>query len=255
MDPSKIATSETQNPQNPQKPQKKENVLLSLVFNIILPVLLLQKGSQLDFEGAATISLFLALSFPLLYGLNDYIRNKNKNLISIMGILNILITGGLALAQLEGQWFALKEAAIPFVIGVFVLISIYIQKPFMKFMIFSTGVFNREILETHLKDLQKGILFQKQLNKSTAYLSLSFFFSSGLNYLLARAIFQPIDKSFAIEKQKEILNQQIADMNWMGVLVISVPLLFFLAFIMWDFFKKIKELTGLTFEDLVVQKP
>ena len=248
MDPSKIASSKTQGS------KKKENLFLSLIFNIVLPVLILQKGSKFDFEGAATMSLILALCFPLIYGLNDYIRNKNKNLISILGLFNILITGGFALAQLEGQWFAFKEAAIPLVIGIFVLISIRIKKPFMKFMVFSTGAFNGELLESQLQAKNNEALFQKQLNKSTAYLSVSFFLSSLLNYLLATYIFQPIDKSLPVEKQKEILNQQIADMNWMGIVVISVPLVFFLAFIMWDFFRKIKVLTGLNLEDLMVQK-
>ena len=231
--------------------KKQENVFLSLLFNLIIPVFILQKGSKIGFEGASTISLFVALSFPFFYGLIDYIKNKNKNIISILGVINILITGVFAIAQLEGRWFALKEAAIPFALGIGVLISIKLKKPFMRFLLFQSGAFKKELLEQKIIENNNLAAFEKQMNYSTYLLSLSFFFSSLLNYLLALRVFKLIDINLTQEQQKEILNHQIADMNWMGMVVISVPLLFFLAYILWDFFKSIKKLSGLTIEDLI----
>lgn len=235
----------------PLPSKKQENVFLSLLFNLILPVLILQKGSKLGFEGASTLALFLALAFPFVYGLTDYIRNKNKNLISILGVINILITGVFAIAQFNGQWFAFKEAAIPFTLGLGVLFSIRKKKPFMQFLLFQSGAFKRELLEEKIIENNNVEAFRKQLNYSTYLLALSFFLSSIMNYALALNIFKIIDLNLTLEQQKEILNHQIADMNWMGMLVISVPLLLFLSFILWDFFRKIKKLSGLSIEDLI----
>lgn len=238
----------------PLETKKQENVFLSLICNIIIPVFVLQKGAKLGFEGAATISLIVALSFPLIYGIHDYLKTKNKNIVSILGVINILITGVFAIAQFEGRWFALKEAAIPFVLGVGVLISIKLKKPFMRFLVFQSGAFKKDLLEEKIKLLGNEEAFAKQMNFSTSLLSISFFLSSFLNYVLALRIFKSIDKTLTLEKQKELLNQQIADMNWMGILVISVPLMVFLGIILWDFFRKIKKLSGLSLEDLVENK-
>ncbi len=236
---------------NKVKKNKQENVFLSLLFNLILPVVILQKGSKLGFDGASTLSLLVALAFPLFYGLNDYRKNKNKNIVSILGVVNILITGIFAIAQLKGGWFAIKEAAIPFFLGIAVIISIKMKKPFMKILLFQSGAFDQELLETKITENNNEVAFLKQINFSTYLLSLSFFLSSLLNYILALRVFTLIDKKLLPEQQKEVLNHQIADMNWMGMLVISVPLLFFLGFILWDFFRNIKKLSGLTLEDLV----
>jgi hypothetical protein len=231
--------------------KKQENVFLSLIFNLILPVLILQKGSKLGFEGSSTIALIVALAFPFFYGVHDYLKNKNKNIISIIGVINILITGVFAIAQFEGHWFAIKEAAIPLVLGVGVLFSIRMNKPFMQFMLFQSGAFKKELLEEKIAENNNQEALKKQLNFSTYLLSISFFLSSIMNYVLALRIFEKIDSQLTLEQQKEILNHQIANMNWMGMVVISVPLLFFLGFIMWNFFRNIKKLSGLSIEDLI----
>lgn len=235
-----------------KQPQKQENVFISLLCNLILPVLILQKGSKLGFEGASTLSLIVALIFPLGYGLRDYIQTRNKNIISILGIINIIITGVFALAQFKGHWFAIKEAAIPFVIGIGVIVSVRLNKPFMKFLLFQSGAFNKDLLEAKIVENKNTDAFQKQINYSTYLLSVSFFLSSLLNYILALRIFKHIDETLSPEQQKEILNNQIANMNWMGMVVISVPLMFFLGFILWDFFRKINKLSGLTIDDLMI---
>lgn len=234
------------------QPQKQENIFLSLLFNMILPVLILQKGSKLGFEGSSTVALLIALAFPLVYGLTDYIKTKNKNIVSILGLINILITGVFALAQLQGHWFAIKEATIPFIIGIGVIFSVRLKKPFMGFLLFQSGAFNKDLLEEKINERNNADAFKKQMNYSTYLLSASFFLSSLLNYVLALRVFQHIDESLTLEQKKEILNHQIADMNWMGILVISVPLLFFLALIMWDLFKQINKLSGLTLEELMI---
>src|SRR5689334_6352051 len=99
-----------------QAPQ--ENPFLNLVINIFLPVMILNKGSlYLD----PRLTLLVALCFPLAYGIQDYIRRRHKNYVSLLGMVNIALTGSLALMQLQGIWFAIKEACLPALLGVLVL--------------------------------------------------------------------------------------------------------------------------------------
>ena len=92
-----------------QAGKKDESPLLNLGINIVLPVIILK---QLSERINPTVALVVALMFPVGYFLYDYIKLKKKNLISVLGFVNILLTGGLALLNAKGIWFAVKEAAV-----------------------------------------------------------------------------------------------------------------------------------------------
>ena len=113
----------------PTKEPAKENAFLNLIFNIALPVFILNKLSKTI---GPLNALILALAFPLAYGAYDLIKRKKVNAFSILGLLNVSLTGGLALMGLNGFWFAVKEAAFPALVGCFVLGSAFTKKPFIE---------------------------------------------------------------------------------------------------------------------------
>ncbi|MBY0386377.1 hypothetical protein K2X05_14570, partial [bacterium] len=118
----------------------QENPLVNLLANVVLPVVVLNKLST----KAPMPALLLALAFPLGYGLWSYWQTKKINFISLLGLANTLFTGGFAILKLEGIWFVVKEAAFPFLIGCFVLISSFRAQPFLKMMLFETGALNSD---------------------------------------------------------------------------------------------------------------
>ena len=72
----------------------------------------------------------IALIFPVGYFIFDFIRRKNINVVSILGFVNILLTGGIGVfganLGLSKNWFILKEGLLPLIIGYTLLIlSIY----------------------------------------------------------------------------------------------------------------------------------
>ena len=119
--------------------KNNENPLYSLCFNILIPVMILRNGNKwvdrilIYFQGSdpvykdenifdsSPIVFFIALLFPVIYFLYDYLNRKNKNLISVLGFVNILLTGGIgvfgAKFALSKNWFILKEALLPFLMG------------------------------------------------------------------------------------------------------------------------------------------
>src|SRR5665213_3411599 len=106
-----------------------DNPLLSLVVNILIPVMILNKGGHYI---SSQLTLLVALCFPLVYGIQDYVRRKHKNYVSLVGLVNILLTGSLALMSLNGIWFAFKEATLPSVLGCLVLFSAWTTTPAAK---------------------------------------------------------------------------------------------------------------------------
>ncbi len=231
-----------------QEAPQKENGLLNIVFNIVLPVLILNKLSK--FIGPFW-ALVLALAFPLGYGAYDLIKRKKFNAFSALGLLNVLLTGGLALLGLHGFWFAVKEAAFPALVGLFVLGSAFTKKPFIETLFLNPALMKVDLLEERLKEKGKQKEFHDHMKSATVWLSLSFAFSAICNFVLARKIFINIDSTLSADAQSTVLNEQIAQMTTWSMAIIMVPSMIFLLGIFWYLMRGIKQHSGLSTEELL----
>lgn len=232
----------------PTKNPPKENGFLNILFNIVLPVLILNKLSKFIGPLAA---LVLALAFPLGYGAYDLVKRKKTNAFSVLGLLNVLFTGGLAVLGLNGLWFAVKEAAFPTLVGLFVLGSAFTRRPFIETLFLNPSVMKVDLLEQKLAEHGKQTEFHEHMRKATYWLSLSFVFSAVCNFVLARRIFTQIDPSLTPDAQSLVLNEQIADMTTWSMAIIMVPSILFLLGIFWYLMRGIKQHSGLSMEDLM----
>lgn len=240
----------TQTPENKSKNQR-ENPFLSLAFNIFLPVFVLQKGSKYLGEDGPFWALIIALAFPIVYGALDYIKRRHKNYISVIGIISVLFTGGLALFQADGIWFALVEMGLPLILGIGVFVSAFSDKPFIATMAYNDMLMQTDRVEQALQQKNNETPFKSLLKNSTFLLASSFLLSAILNFGLAYVIFSPIDPSLAEAQRAEILNNQIAEMRYKSVFVIMIPLMLFSVGIMWHLLNGIKKLTSLDMEDIL----
>ncbi len=225
-----------------------ENPLLNILINILLPVVILNKASNyLD----PKLTLLIALAFPLAYGIQDYIRRKHKNYVSLLGILNILLTGGLALMKLQGIWFAVKEASLPLALGLMVLVSYWTKNPAAKMIFCNPQVMNLELIEERLQFFNRNGDFLALLKRTTLWLSLSFLISAILNFVIAYRIFVDIDSGLDSLAREQILNEQIARMTWMGFAMIAAPLMIFSAILVMLFLRRVSALTDTPVNNLL----
>ncbi len=225
-----------------------DNPLLSLVINILLPVLILIKGARfLDPQPL----LALALCFPLVYGVQDYIRRRHKNYVSLMGVVHVLLTGSLAILKLNGIWFAIKDASLPLILGVLVLGSAWTLNPAAKLLFCNPHVLNMALIDERLSQYNKGTEFSASLKRTTLWLSLSFFFSAVANFFLAYRIFEAIDPALSQDETMRILNTQIAHMAWVGTLVIALPLMVFSSILIYVFLKRLSRLVDVPIDALM----
>lgn len=230
---------------------KKENPFINIAFNIVLPVFILQKGPKWLGQNHATEILLVALAIPLLYAIYDYRTRHVKNWMSVFGIFNILVTGGLALLRLEGLWFAVKEAAFPALLGIGVIVTAFTRSPFMELLTWNPQMMNVDRVQSVIDARQLNPQLRVHLKNSTLLFALSFFLSAILNFVLARNIFVEIPLELAEAQRSEILNDQIAKMTSMSFFVIMIPLFFVSAFVFWHLFRGIQKLTGLTFDEIM----
>lgn len=230
--------------------QKRENPWWNLLFNILLPIIILNKGG--DHIGA-TNALVIAILFPLSYGLHELWQTKKINWISVLGLLNVAFTGGFALSGKTGIWFAFKEAAFPLLIGVFVWASSFTRKPALGIFLLNPQAFQIDKMLSTLDSDHKKKQFDLLVRKSTQYLSGSFLISAGLNFGLAYKIFTPLDLSKTKEIQDQLLNEQIAEMTKWSFIVILIPSMLILLALILYFGKRFKSITGESLENFFHQ--
>lgn len=225
-----------------KKQEKPENPLINILFNIVIPALILSKLSS-DGRLGPTWGFVVALAFPLLYGAYDFIKRKKHNFISILGFISILLTGGLGLLKVDGIWFAVKEAAIPGLIGIVVLGSLKTKTPLVRTLLYNDKIIDVEKVNHALQEKDSIASFEKLLVFTTWVLAASFFLSSVLNFFLAVYIL----KSPA---GTEEFNVELGRMTALSYPVIVLPSMAVTGFALWKLFHGIKKMTGLELEEV-----
>lgn len=232
--------------------QKPENPWINILFNIIIPVIILNQLTRRLDENGPVIALVVALLFPLGYGIYDYLTRGKKNWLSLLGLVNVSFTGGMGLFQLEGIWFAIKEASFPALIGFAVYASAFTRNPLMKLMVTDTGALDMTRIRQRLAEFGNENAFTRHLRQSTKLLAISFAISSLLNFIIAMRVFTEIDTRLPELERQAILNEQIADMTWLGFAFIALPLMVFTLGVMWYLMSGIRKLTDLRLEEIMM---
>lgn len=228
--------------------QNQNKGLFNILFSVIIPVLILNKLSG---NLGAELSLILALAFPIGWGAFEFFKYKEFSFVAILGFLNTLITGSFALMKLQGIWFAVKEAAFPLLIGVFVLGSTFMAKPFIETLILNPAILDLDKIFERLNFKDKMRDFRNSVKFANLALSFSFFLSSFLNFVLAIKIFVAADPSLSVEAQANLLNEQIAQMTYQGMLVIALPSFVILITIFFLFLRNLGKLTELKLDEML----
>lgn len=232
-------------------PQTHDRPLLSILFNILIPVAILnQLGKRLG-ENGPLIALIVAVAFPLGYGVIDLWVRRHKNYVSLLGLVSVLITGGFALLHLEGDWFAWKEAAFPLLIGVAVFVSAHTKKPLVATLFCNDQVLNVALIEQRLQEKASVNSYDVLTRKATKWFASSFLLSAAANFLVAKRVFTPIDVSLTAAAHSEVLNNQIAKMTGLSFLLIALPMMVISSLVLFWFLKQLAQLTELKIDELM----
>jgi len=215
----------------------KPNPLLDLLLTLIIPSLILMKLSGPGELGAAN-ALLLALAFPLAWGARDLIGRRKVNLFAVLGLVGVLLTGGIGLLQLDTQWLAIKEAAVPGLIGLAVVISAYTSRPLVRVLLFSPALMNVERIQTSLDERCNVATFETRLRTATWMLGGSFFFSAVMNYLLATWIVTSPAGTAAF-------NEELGRLTLLSYPVIALPSMLIMMAVLYYLARTIHELAGL----------
>ncbi len=228
-----------------KKSQAAGGFLGNLAFNIVIPVLILSKLSGENNLGPS-LAIVVALAFPIIYGLWDLRQSGKINPFSVLGVVSVFLTGGISLLQLDPQYIAIKEAAIPAAIGIAVLITQKTRFPLVKTLILNAQLVKVDALYQALAKEGKTALFERRLAQASLIVAGSFFVSSVLNYVLAKIILvsPPGTTEFS---------EELGRMTALSYPVIAIPSMIILLLAIWFVFSQIKRLTGEGLENFLIE--
>jgi hypothetical protein len=233
----------------PKAAPKRENLLLSMAFNIVIPLLVLTKLSSEDRLGPV-MALIVGLAFPLCYGIWDLLKRKQVNFVSILGLISVGLSGTFGLMELDPLWLAVKEASIPLVIGLMVLFTFKTKRPLIKTFLYNPQILNTELIDQKLDESNT----RKEFNKVFAFcnwlLVLSFVLSGILNFILARVI---VTTHPALDKVA--FNGELGKMNALSWPVIVIPSTIIMMLALWKLMSGLTHLTGLKLEEMMHEPP
>lgn len=223
-------------------PHKKENVLLNLLCNIVVPTIVLMKFSTDRFLGPLW-GLVVALAFPIGYGVYDLVVRRKTNLLSVLGFASVLLSGSLGLLKVGGIWFAVKDATIPVVIGAAVLVSLRSKSPLVRELLFNDQLIDVEKVNAALETRGSRPGFERLLRRASIWLALAFLGSAVLNFFLARYILRspPATPEF---------NNELGRMHLLAWPVIVIPSMAVMMYVFWRLVTGLSSLTGLTTDEI-----
>jgi len=221
----------------------KPRPMIDLLVSIVIPSIILMKFSGAENLGAST-ALIVALAFPLSWGLFELIKFRQFNFIALLGLISVFLTGGIGLLQLDPQWLAIKEAAIPGLIGIAVLMSTYTRYPLIRTLLYNPKVINVDRIRQKLHECDNSKAFESHLQKATYLLSSTFLFSSVMNYILAKWVVTSPAGSASF-------NEELGQMTLLSYPVIAIPSTLMMLAIFYYLWRTINGLTGLKLEEIL----
>lgn len=261
-------TTETKTPKPAQ-----EHPLANILINVLIPVLalsLLSKDPAIqEMLGKAVKpwhigplkALIIALAFPICYGLWFFAKTKKMNFFSGLGLLSVLLTGGLTLflwnkdgtvKEHAAVLFGLKEASIPFVLGIAIIASHWSKTPLLRTFLYTDSIFDINKIEGKVRELGVEIDYRKVLLNATLLFAASFFVSTLLNFGMAMYFLGDLDHA-APDAMSEF-NAKVAKVTGWGFLVIGVPIMVFLLLTLKRLLNGLRGITGFNDEELMVPR-
>lgn len=227
-------------------PQKQENLWINLLCNAVFPAVVLTTLSK-EHRLGPMWALVLAISLPLGYGIYDLATRRKWNVFSIIGVISTALTGGFGLFKLSGIWFAIKEAAVPLVLGSAIPLTLHTRQPLVRVLVCNEQVLNMPRVEAALDATGNRPAFGRLLTRVSWIIAASFALSALLNFVLALRILKSPAGTAAFA-------EELGRLTALSYLVITVPTMAVMFYGLWQLIIGLEKITGLTGDELFHQR-
>lgn len=221
----------------------KENPIINLLFSIVIPAIILSKFSTPETLGVIP-GFLIALAFPVGLSIYQLVVKKQVGFIAILGFVSILLTGLIGIFEIPTQWLAVKEAAVPLLIGLAVLISQYTKYPLIEKIIYNDQLLKIDVIDERLQQNGGQQALKKAMRNATFMVAASFLLSAILNFGLTKYL-------VVSPAGTEAFNQELGKLTALSYPVIALPSTLVMVVALWYLVKQLRQITGLSFEEML----
>jgi len=230
-------------PGHSDTPDHKQRPFVDLLVSIVIPSVILMKFSGDEYLGSVN-ALLIGLAFPLGWGLYELVRYRKKNFIAMLGLISVGLTGGIGLFELDAQWLAVKEAAVPAIIGLAVLFSTRTKYPLVRTLLYNPSILDVGKIHQSLEEQGRVDEFEHRLLNASYFFAGTFLFSSIMNYVIARWI-------VVSPSGTQAFNEELGRMTLVSYPMIAIPSMIMMMLIFYYLWRTIRRLTGYTLEEVM----
>ncbi len=225
------------------QPTTARSPLLEIAVTLLIPSLILMQLSKPEYLGPAG-ALLVALAFPVGWGLRELFRSRKFSLFAVLGVVSLLLTGGIGLLELDAGWLAVKEAAVPAVLGLVVAGSAFTKRPLVRVLLYTPLLLDTEKIDAALTERGNLTAFETRLRTATWMLAGSFGFSSIMNYVLATWIVTSPAGTTAF-------NEELGRLTLLSYPAIALPATLMMLAVLYYLARGVKRLAGLGLSDVL----
>ena len=226
--------------------KKKESPLVSLLVSIVIPAIILSKFSTEEYLGILP-GFLVALSLPIAYAIYNLLVRKETGFIAILGFVSIFLTGIIGVFEFPTEWLAVKEASVPLLIGIAVIVSLKTPYPLVRKLLFNEELLNLKLIDEKLKENYNVPRLDYVLTKATFMVAGSFLLSAFLNFFLTKYIVVSPAGTAAF-------NEELGTLTAISYPAIALPSTAVMFVALYYVFKQVTKLTGLQFEEILSEK-
>jgi hypothetical protein len=225
----------------PTTPPVRPSPVVEVALTIVVPgLVLMQLGDALGTAGA----LALALAFPVAWGVWDGWRRRKLNWLSVIGIVSTLLTGGVALLRLDAEWFAIKEGALPALMGLVIAASAGTRHPLIHALVFDAALLDVERIAHALAARGNAAAFEVRLRQGTLLLAAVFLASAAASYALARGIVTSAPGT-------DDFNRELGRLTLLSYPLVALPTMLAMMALLYWLAAAARRLTGLALGDML----
>jgi hypothetical protein len=189
-------------------------------------------------------AFMLAISIPLVYGAYEIYTARKISFVVAIGLVSVALTGGIGIMRLDNRWLALKEAAVPLVIGLVLLAAKNTRYALVP------GLLGQVIDWPRVRQAwvqgQPSHDLERLISIVTYLFASSFMLSAALNWGLAKFIVRS-------PAGTEAFNHELARLSLLSYPVIALPSMIVLMGTIGYFAYRVKKQTGLNWEDIMIK--
>lgn len=126
----------------PKPRSRVPKTVWDLIFTLIIPILILSPNLLGDGIGVASVlgegqtgnirAYLLAALIPVVYVLWDIVVNRNVSPVALIGGAGAIFSGALAFWYVDGFWYAIKDSARSYLVGLAFLLSALTSVPLFR---------------------------------------------------------------------------------------------------------------------------